>query len=79
MMTSRRDDFTLDTKERRAARAGYRCSFPGCRALTIGPSSEGLDAISSVGMACHISSASAGPGARRYRLDMHSEDRRCSQ
>jgi hypothetical protein len=76
MMASRRDDFTLDTKERLAARAGYRCSFPGCPALTIGPSSEGPDATSSVGMACHISSASAGLQARRYRPDMSSEDRR---
>lgn len=75
-MTSHRDNFSLDTKASLAARAAYRCSFPGCRALTIGPSSEAADATSSVGMACHISAASAGPGARRYRPDMSSEDRR---
>lgn len=76
MMARHRDDFTPDTKESLAARAGYRCSFPGCRALTIGPSSEAPDAMSSVGMACHISAASAGPGARRYHPDMSPEDRR---
>lgn len=75
-MGQHRDDFMPDTKEKLAARAGYRCSFPGCRVLTIGPSSEGPDATSSVGMACHISAASAGPGARRYRPDMSPEDRR---
>lgn len=70
------DDFSQSTKEALAKRAGNLCSFPGCDALTLGPSDESSDATSSTGMACHIASASGGPGARRYRAKMESAERR---
>jgi len=36
-----RDNFSPETKQQLPKRAGYRCSFPPCRAPTIGPSQEG--------------------------------------
>lgn len=75
-MVNRDDEFSPNVKEKLAARVGYRCSFPGCEAITIGPSNEASDATSSIGMACHISAASSGKGARRYRPDMSAADRR---
>jgi hypothetical protein len=62
---SRRDNFSPETKEQLAKRAGYRCSFPGCVAPTVGPSREGTTATASIGMACHIAAAAGGPSARR--------------
>jgi hypothetical protein len=38
MPRNKRDDFSRSTIERLAKRAGNRCSFPGCNAITIGPS-----------------------------------------
>lgn len=61
-----RDNFSAATKTKLAQRAGYRCSFPGCNATTIGPSDESDDATSSTGTAAHISAAASGPGSRRY-------------
>lgn len=58
-------EFTQATKEKLAQRSGYRCSFPGCRAVTVGPSAEGDDRSASTGMACHIRAAATGPSARR--------------
>jgi hypothetical protein len=72
-----RDAFDVQTRRALAERSGYRCSFPGCGALTIGPSDEAVNASSGTGMACHIAAASGGPGARRYRPDMSPEER-CS-
>ena len=71
-----RDDFDKATKEALAARAGHRCSFPGCTNVTHGPSDESERSVSSTGMACHISAASAGSGARRYDSSMSAEQRR---
>lgn len=62
----RPDDFSPTTKEILAKRAGYRCSFLGCGAPTYGPSEETGTSTTAIGMACHISAASAGPGSRRY-------------
>lgn len=73
--TQRRDDFAPDTKRRLAARAGNRCSFPGCNAATSGPSAEAPNATSQSGMACHIAAASGGPGARRVVSSMTPEER----
>lgn len=70
-----RDDFSSATKTKLAKRAGYRCSFPGCSAVTIGPSEESNDATSSTGTAAHISAAAAGPGARRYDPNISPEQR----
>src|SRR5690554_1488770 len=71
-MTSR-DDFTRDTKRRLAHRAGYRCSNPGCRALTAGPSDAAPDATTSIGVAAHISAAS--PKGPRFREELSPQER----
>jgi hypothetical protein len=70
-----RDNFSAATKLALAKRAGFRCSFPGCNAITIGPSDEGLAATASTGEAAHISAASGGLNARRYRATLGSEER----
>jgi hypothetical protein len=68
-----RDDFARPVKRAAAARAGHRCSNPQCGAPTSGPSTEPGKSIS-VGVAAHITAASAGgprfdplasPGERR--------------
>ena len=41
-----------------------RCSFPTCDAITVGPSDEGDDEVTNVGMAAHIVAAS--PGGPRF-------------
>lgn len=61
-----RDNFTNATKIALAKRAGYRCSYPGCEATTVGPSDESSEATANTGEAAHISAASGGPGARRW-------------
>lgn len=70
-----RDDFKASVKAALAKRAGYRCSFPECPAVTIGPSDESDVATSSTGEAAHISAASGGPGARRYVASLTPEER----
>ncbi|GGA29143.1 hypothetical protein [Dyella nitratireducens] len=61
-----RDDFSLSTKKVLAQRAGHRCSFPECGAITAGPSKESKTATANTGEAAHISAASSGKGSRRY-------------
>lgn len=39
-MGTGRDDFSKKTIRDVAGRAGYRCSFPGCKSITIGASME---------------------------------------
>lgn len=73
---TKRDEFSKATKQSLASRAGFRCSFPACDAVTVGPSQESDTAISNVGVACHITAAAGGPGARRYDPDMSPEQRR---
>ncbi|NNT71568.1 hypothetical protein HKT18_04985 [Flavobacterium sp. IMCC34852] len=70
------DDFTSAVKIELANRAGYKCSFLGCGAATMGPSAESESSSTNSGMACHISAASAGIGARRYDPDMKSDERK---
>ncbi len=56
-----RDDFTREARRVIAARVGWRCSNPRCRALTEGPGDEPSRSVS-VGVAAHITAASpAGP------------------
>lgn len=75
-MPKRKDDFDLDVKIALAKRAGYHCSFPGCNALTVGPSQESDIATTASGTACHISAASAGSAARRYDSTLTSAQRK---
>lgn len=68
-----RDDFTLATKSKLAARVGYRCSCPDCPQVTIGPESGG-DGTVNIGKAAHITAAS--PGGPRYDASLTPEQRR---
>jgi hypothetical protein len=65
-----RDNFPAAVKTALAKRAGYRCSYPGCPAITVGPSHEGDMAVANTGTAAHISAASAGKGSRRYDTNL---------
>lgn len=60
-----RINFSYSDKAALAKRVANRCSFPGCTAVTSGPSDESTSAVSNSGTACHIISASQGSGARR--------------
>jgi hypothetical protein len=73
---TKRDDFPQAVRDALAERAGHRCSFPGCPAHTIGPSSESPHAVSDTGVAAHISAASGGKGARRYVATLTSQERK---
>jgi hypothetical protein len=70
-----RDNFTKPVKLALAKRAGFRCSFPGCNAITTGPSSEGSGATANTGEAAHIAAASSGTNSRRYDPNMTSAQR----
>lgn len=54
-----RDDFSLTTKNVLAHRVGMKCSNPGCRQPTSGPTVDPLKAVN-VGVAAHIAAASVG-------------------
>lgn len=66
-------DFSSTIKEALAKRAGFKCSFPGCEAPTVGPSDESITATNNSGMACHIAAASSGGSARRVVVDATSQ------
>jgi len=68
-----RDNFNKKVKKIVAERVGYRCSRPGCNALTSGPQSEPSKSLN-IGVAAHITSAS--PGGPRYDYFMSQEARR---
>lgn len=61
-MSGTRHEFSSSTKNVLAKRVAYKCSNPTCRRVTIGPNTEGHKS-SSIGVAAHITAASAG-GAR---------------
>ncbi|QDQ87086.1 hypothetical protein FMZ60_05445 [Alcaligenaceae bacterium SJ-26] len=68
-----RKDFAQKDKVKLAQRCGYICSYPSCEAVTIAPSEEGDNKTSSIGMACHIYSASDGTNAKRINTEMTDE------
>ena len=59
----KRDDFPAKVKEVLAKRAGYRCSAPDCKRLTIGPAAD-PNGFTNTGVAAHIISASRDKGPR---------------
>jgi hypothetical protein len=61
--SSKRDNFPAKVKEILAKRAGYRCSVPECKRLTIGPAAE-PNKFTNTGVAAHIISASRDKGPR---------------
>jgi hypothetical protein len=68
-----RQEFTKRIKEILAKRVAWRCSFPGCGIITIGPGHESSQALTNLGEAAHINAASAlGP---RYDEKMTVEER----
>jgi hypothetical protein len=68
-----RDDFSQPVKTLLAKRAGYLCSNPLCRVLTMGPSLESTSDVACVGIAAHIVGASLeGP---RFDASMTNEQR----
>jgi hypothetical protein len=73
-VSTRRDDFSRGVKDILAHRAGYRCSKPSCRALTVGPSDEHSAALTNIGVAAHITAASQG--GPRFDPNMDAEARR---
>jgi len=67
-----RDDFPQKVKDILAKRAGFRCSNPRCRILTIGPQENPKKYIS-IGNAAHITAAS--PEGPRYDDNLTPEER----
>ncbi len=70
-----RDNFNQPVKSALAKRAGFRCSYPGCNAVTAGPSAESPTATANTGEAAHIAAASDGKNSRRYDSNMTPEQR----
>ena len=69
-----RDNFPVPTKRKLADRVAWRCSFPGCRKITIGPGTESSEAVINLGEAAHIHAAATnGP---RYDSQMDSNERK---
>ncbi len=73
-MPKRLDDFSPQTKDRLAKRVNYLCSNPECRQPTSGPSSEGDDAVTNIGVAAHITAAS--PGGPRFDASLTPSQRK---
>jgi len=70
----KRDDFSEETKQLIAKRAGYICSYPGCRRMTVAYSSDRGTGLTMTGVAAHITAASSeGP---RYDKNMSSAERK---
>jgi len=73
MAARNRDEFSAKTQRALALRANFRCSYPGCRKPTSGPSDESPEAHISIGVAAHIHAAA--PGGPRYMSEMLPEAR----
>jgi len=56
-LADNRDDFSSDTINRLAKRAGYICAYPDCHQLTVGPSDDRRSGVTMVGVAAHITAA----------------------
>jgi hypothetical protein len=69
-------DFPVDVKRTVAARAGFRCSNPTCRAPTAGPQVDDSKALN-VGVAAHTVAAS--PGGPRFDADYAAEATRSQE
>lgn len=76
MATRNRDDFTQKTVLEIAKRAGWLCSFPGCRRSTVGATADDNNKAINVGTASHI--CAAARGGPRYDEKMPSAERRAT-
>lgn len=68
-----RDEFSEPTKRILASRTAYRCSFPGCTRITIGPGSNNNKHVISIGEAAHI--YSAAPNGPRSNPHLTTQER----
>lgn len=68
-----RDDFPPNVRDPIAKRAGYICSYPGCRRMTVARSEDRTSGLTMVGVAAHI--AAAAPGGPRYDPSMRHDER----
>jgi len=68
-----RDNFSVATKTKLAARVAYRCCFPNCSVVTIGPNSTTDELTVNLGHAAHIHAASKG--GPRYKPEMTQKER----
>jgi len=66
-------EFTDKTRRTLAGRAGYQCSYPGCKIFCIGPHSDGERTVS-IGVAAHIKGAA--DGSARYDSEQTDEERK---
>lgn len=71
---AKRDEFSSKTKRALAERVAWRCSFPGCSKITIGPRLNESNKVVIMGEAAHITAAA--PGGARYEEGMSREERR---
>jgi hypothetical protein len=69
-----RDNFSANVKRVLGSRVAFRCCFPGCGILTIGPKTVNDSKYVNIGQAAHIHGAS--PGGPRYDPKMTAEERR---
>jgi hypothetical protein len=69
-----RDNFPKTVKKKLAERVAWRCSFPGCGRLTVGPGHASMEDTVNVGEAAHIYASSKG--GPRYNPEMTSQERK---
>jgi hypothetical protein len=74
---SNRDNFTPMVKKTMAERVAWRCSFPDCGVITIGPKMGDDSKSMNLGEAAHIHAAS--PEGPRFEAGMSSEQRKAIQ
>lgn len=68
-----RDDFSQQVKRIIADRVAWKCCFPGCNEITIGPGNKDDIHVIKLGVAAHITAASAG--GPRYDSELSQEER----
>src|SRR5665213_1695537 len=68
-----RDDFPQHIKRTIADRVAWKCCFPGCGEVTIGPGNKDDNHVIRLGVAAHITAAS--PGGARYNAELTSQER----
>lgn len=69
----RQDDFPQSVKDALARRVRYLCSNPDCGQATVGPAPSDIGKAVNIGVAAHITAASAG--GPRYDPALSSDDR----
>lgn len=68
-----RDDFSKQNKRILGDRVAWKCSFPGCSEITVGPGNKDESHVLKLGVAAHITAAS--PGGPRYDPTLTNEER----